>query len=80
MAETQHAAIQNAPVPSNASSIPEQNTDSKGLGVISHSVMILFRNNMSSERSLGFTSKKKKKKNHCSAAAFLLYARLALIL
>lgn len=37
-----------------------QNTDSKGLGVISHSVMILFRNNMTSERSFGLTSKKKK--------------------
>lgn len=39
-----------------------QNTDSKGLRVISHSVMILFRNNMDLGRSLGWLQRKKKKK------------------
>lgn len=37
-----------------------QNTDSKGLRVISHSVMILFRNNMGLERSLSRLQRKKK--------------------
>lgn len=50
-----------------------QNADSKGLWVISHSVMILFRNNMGLERSLSWLQRKKK---HIGVAEIWLYISL----
>lgn len=57
-----------------------QNTDSKSLRVISHSVIILFRNIMGFEKKFGLTSEKKEKKNIHGVAEILLYVSLALIL